>query len=165
MYKTGQKVCLWQISNVPGSRKITVLKNVIVTITEIKTEAPCVRDGKKVNTCSLLGMGNDNKQYKKYWEQLNERESSNYSPRWSTRDDGVFCRNGTQWIPIEAVFMYDVFRFMKQKRRLDRLVDQDDNDIKPEGDVVYCERHDSYSHVNLSCVSCSRDTVVVQEKL
>jgi hypothetical protein len=159
MYKTGQKVCLWQISNVPGSKKITVLKSVIVTITEIKTEAPCVREGKKVDVYSISGRGDDDKRYVKHWKQLSESQGGDYSPRWSIRDDGVFCRNGTQWIPVEAVFMYDVFRVMKQKRRLDRLVDQYDNDIRPEGDVVYCEKHDSYSHTNVGCMSCSRDTL------
>ncbi len=152
MYKLGQKVCLWQSSIVPGSRQITVVKEVIVTITEIRTGVPGEHTGNPSILQSLRGVGNDGKTYEKHWNVWPESQTSDFSSSWSMRDDSTLSNR--YWIPVEAVYLYDVKSTSRSSGKTASLVDQNGADIVPKGDVVYCELHDCYSHAGNHCAFC-----------
>lgn len=152
MYKLGQKVCLWQTNIVPGSYQITVVKEVIVAITEIKTGVPGEHTGNPSTLQSLRGVGDDGKTYEKHWNVWPESQTNDFSSSWSMRDDSTVGNH--YWIPAEAVYLYDVKRESKSNGKIVSLVDQNGADIKPKGDVVYCERHDSYNHAGNPCPFC-----------
>lgn len=153
-YAIGQKVCLWQVEHTPGSANLTVAKEVIVTVTEIKNGVPGEFTREPVSLQSLRGVGDDGKTYEKHWETWPESQTNDFIDQWSIRDDG----EGDQkfWIPKEAVYVYDMASRRNRPSAL-TLVDPSGTTIKPKGDVVYCEVHDSYSHQNSECLFCLMD--------
>lgn len=154
MYKLGQKVCLWQTKIVPGSNQITVIKEVIVEITGIKTGVPSAHSRTPVNLQSLRGIGEDGKIYEKHWDVWLENQINNFSSFWSMRDDATIDTGNRYWIPVEAVYLYDVKRASRSNGKTVSLVDQNGADIVPKGDVVYCKVHDCYSHAGNHCAFC-----------
>ena len=66
-YKVGQKICLWQEDVDPNTGTVTILKEVIVTITETKTGVPSEHSGQPSSRQSLKGVGDDGKTYRKHW--------------------------------------------------------------------------------------------------
>lgn len=161
MYKLGQKVCLWQTKIVPGSNQITVIKEVIVEIAGIKTEVPSAHSRSPVNLQSLRGIGEDGKIYEKHWDVWPESQMRDYVECWSARDDATIDTGNRHWIPVEAVYVYDARQQSRRYRKAVRIVDGNEDDIKPKGDVVYCERHDQYDHVGNSCVFCLKNLPAV----
>lgn len=154
MYKIGQRVCLWQTNIVPGSYQITVVKEVIVTITEVKTGVLSANSRIPMDLQSLRGIGQDGKTYEKHWNVWPESQTNDFLPSWSMRDDATTDIGNRYWIPVEAVYIYDIIRDSKKTGRVARLTDLAGADIKPKGDVVYCEKHESYSHAGNPCIFC-----------
>lgn len=152
MYQVNQKVCLWQTNIVPGSNQITVVKEVIVTITEIKTGVPGEYSGKPVSHQSLRGVGDDGKTYEKHWDQWPESQTNDFLSSWTHRDDGVSINGNNSWTPYEAVHGYNIVSRVSKKRV--KLIDLTGVEIKPKGDVVYCEKHDCYNHAGVDCIYC-----------
>lgn len=160
-YKIGQKVCLWQVMlganfwPLDNQRKIQILKEVIVTITETKTGVRGEWSDKSVSSQSLRGIGDDGKTYEKHWDSWPESQTHDFADQWSMRDEDA--GDGRKfWIPMEAVRVYnDVTR---ENRRIAQnklaLVSMDDTAIKPKGDIAYCETHDRYEHEGVQCFYC-----------
>ncbi|OGF61166.1 hypothetical protein A2662_03365 [Candidatus Giovannonibacteria bacterium RIFCSPHIGHO2_01_FULL_45_33] len=157
-YSVGQKVCLWQIqyekqfdSIFLNSVKLHVLKEVIVTISEIKTGVFGEFSNKSVSAQSLRGVGEDGNFYEKHWESWPESQLQDFIDSWSIRDDG----NGDSrfWIPKEAVYVYNSVSRQNGPNAL-TLVGDSGITIEPKGDVVYCEKHDRYSHRDNKCFFC-----------
>ena len=161
MYKVNQKVCLWQTNIVPGSNQITVVREVIVTITEIKTGVPSAHSRTPMDLQSLRGIGEDGKTYEKHWDVWPESQARDYVESWSMRDAATIDTGNRFWIPVEAVYIYDVKQESKRHGRAVSVIDQNGFDVKPKGDVVYCERHDRYNHAGVVCIFCSHDVVAV----
>jgi hypothetical protein len=122
------------------------LKEVIVTITEIKVGVPGQFSQTPSPSQSLKGQGNDGKVYEKHWEFWPESQTMDYITQWTLRDDGV----GREpfWVPHEAIYVYDAVREGM------RIIDQQGNDIRPKGDFVYCREHNSYAHTGGRCIHC-----------
>ena len=150
-YAIGQKVCLWQIKVSCG--EIRVLKEIIVTITDMKTGVPGQWSREPMSLQSLRGLGNDGQLYEKHWNSWPEAQTRDFIEQWSPHKEGE-----NYWIPQEAVYVYDtVSRNNKLQSQFSgeiRLVDQTGQLIKPKGDVVYCEEHDRYSHAGDECFWC-----------
>ncbi|GEM_PF-3275603 len=151
IYAIGQNICLWQVRQEFGSAELCVLKEVIVTITEIKTGAPGEFSGNPVSSQSLRGIGDDGKIYEKHWNSWPESQTRDFVDQWSIRDDG----EGIQrfWIPKEAIHVYDAASCRKGPSEF-ILINQSGAAIKPKGDVVYCEEHDRYSYKDNTCFWC-----------
>lgn len=160
MYQVNQKVCLWQTSIVPNSNEIVVVKEVIVTITEIKTGVPGEYSGKPVSHQSLRGVGDDGKTYEKHWDVWPESQTNDYQSSWSMRDDATTDIGNRYWIPVEAVYIYDIIPKLQKKGRNVRLIDSSGANISPKGDVVYCEKHVCYSHAGNPCIFCVADALI-----
>lgn len=153
MYNIDQKVCLWQIQAIPGSRQIVVLKEVIVTITEMKTGAPGEHSREPSSLQSLRGIGDDGNLYEKHWEEWPESQTNDFQSQWNMRDDGVGEGVEQYWIPMEAVYVYN--SFSKVKAEGCKLIDINSADILPKGDISYCEEHDRYTHgKGTTCFFC-----------
>jgi len=152
IYAVGSKVCLWQEKMADG--KVTVLKEVIVTITERKTGVPGEFSRKPVSSKSLRGIGDDGKVYEKHWESWPESQTDCFTDRWSMRDDGE--GEYRFWAPKEAVHSHTHLKLALEAHPGLKLVrvDKDGQPIVPKGDVVYCTEHDEYAHVGTECWQC-----------
>lgn len=150
-YTIGQKVCLWRVKHNWGLVEIRVLKEVIVTITEVKTGVPGEFSRDPVSSQSLRGIGDDGKTYEKHWDSWPESQTNDFIDSWSMRDDGE--GDDQFWVPMEAVYIYDAASRRREPPAF-TLIDQSDAPIKPKGDVVYCEKHDHYSHKDGVCIFC-----------
>lgn len=158
MYAIGQKVCLWQIahSNQPTiPPTIHIFKEVIVTITEIKNGVPGEFSRKPVSSQSLRGIGDDGKTYEKHWESWPESQTNDFIEQWSMREDGA---DGERfWTPHEAIYVYDaVSRHQKHEggERIKIVGFPSGEEMKPEGDITYCQEHDRYWHKGVECFFC-----------
>jgi hypothetical protein len=156
LYKVGQKVCLWR-ENVDGDHAtITVLKEVIVTITETKTGVPGEFSGDPASQQSLKGIGDDGKVYEKHWDEWPESQTDDFIDRWSLRDDGDEVNQF--WSPVEAVYAYNRLVGHNQKHGESHgfltRVDRNGELILPKGDVVRCDKHDEYYYPNSKCFQC-----------
>lgn len=149
MYSIGQEVCLWQIHPEHRNGQITVLKEVIVTVTAIKTGVLGQFSQTPSSSQSLMGRGDDGKVYEKHWEFWPESQTIDFIGQWSIRGDGH--SSSPWWFPHEAVNVYDAIREGM------RIVDLYGKDIRPKGDFVYCAEHDSYAHMDGRCVHCIID--------
>jgi hypothetical protein len=154
-YYEGQRVALWQtkIEVKKNTTQIVVLKEVIVTITEMKTGVPGKFSRERSSRQSLRGLGDDGKVYEKHWDSWPELSSgpSDFSSLWSSRDDGV-GRNKV-WSPAEAVHVYNNTISKRLGDNDFTLTDATGAAILPKGDVVYCEKHDDYSY-GPECLWC-----------
>ena len=151
-YEVGQVVCLWQEELRPG--KVTVLKEVLVTITGVKTGVPGFFSLKPVSMQSLRGIGDDCKLYEKHWVNWPESQTNDYLGQWSSRDDGE--GDDRFWIPKEAVHAYNTLNDLKKRFPDEQIVrlDKSGQPIVPKGDVEYCEKHDDYRHKGSQCFWC-----------
>ncbi|MDO8523346.1 MAG: hypothetical protein Q7S12_03640 [bacterium] len=163
-YLVGQKVCLWRVQGEKlldsvflNPTKLHVLKEVIVTISETKTGVLGEFSNKPVSAQSLRGVGDDGKVYEKHWNRWPESQASDFISLWSMRDDGD--GDDRFWIPKEAVYVYNTVSRGKKMSEL-TLVDQYGKQIKPNGDVVYCEKHDRYTHKDNKCIFCGLKRIV-----
>lgn len=151
MFKVSQKVCLWQLAH--GLRGILVMKEVVVTLTEVKTGALGALSREPVSMQSLRGVGDDGKHYEKHWESWPESQTGTFSDQWSWREDELEGDPMMEvgWIPFEAVHIYNYAKLYNIT-----LIDKDGNAITPKGDVVYCAEHDRYWHEGVECRFCRR---------
>lgn len=155
-YEISKKVCLWRIKVIDG--RITVIKEVIVTITEIKTGVPGEFSGEPVSSQSLRGIGDDGKTYEKHWESSPESQIYDFIGQWSLRDDG---EGGYRfWIPREAIHFYNEFSLRKNPTMF-RIVDRSGAPVTPKNFGSYCEEHDQYSYSE-KCLPCLIDKRVVE---
>ncbi len=155
MYSVGQKVCLWQIRR--EETVLRVLREVIVTITEIKTGVPGEFSRKPVSYQSLKGTDEHGVVYEKSWNVWPESQTDNFVESWTEREDGG--EDFPFWVPREAVYVYSaISRANKRNKQKLPLVDESGAPIKPKGDAVYCEKHDAYSH--RQCLYCLIDSAV-----
>jgi hypothetical protein len=151
-YEVGKVVCLWHEDVQPGS--VTVLKEVLVTITETKTGVPGEWSREPVSSISLRGIGDDGKTYEKHWDSWPESQTNCFTGQWSTRDDAEGV-----WVPKEAVHAHGALRRHNEQYPSKQLTRKDRNGqpILPKGDVTYCEKHDEYDHLGSECLLCSLD--------
>jgi hypothetical protein len=148
-YRIGQQVSLWQIEQDFGSTELQVVKEVIVTITEIKRGVPGEFTGEPVSSQSLRGTDSDGKVYEKHWNLWPESQTSDFMDSWSLRDDGEGEGSQKFWIPKEAVSIYDLVH-----RHHFTVVDPAGRSIIPKGDVEYCTKHNRYLHQGDTCFLC-----------
>ena len=172
-FTIGQKVCLWQVMQGVsfGSLdnpccKIPILKEVIVTITEIKTGVIGEWSRKPVSSQSLRGIGDDDKVYEKHWDSWPESQTHDFGVQWSMRDDGAGGESQGLWIPREALHVYNdvscenrrIAHIKHENRRIAHvklaLVNVESAAMKPKGDITYCETHDRYEHAGTPCFHC-----------
>ncbi|MBI3074717.1 MAG: hypothetical protein HYY92_00690 [Parcubacteria group bacterium] len=161
-FTIGQKVCLWQIELGIERRRgkdfdeLRILKEVIVTVTEIKTGVLGEWTRKPVSSQSLRGIGDDGKTYEKHWGSWPESQTNDFLGQWSMRDDGDGGESQRFWIPGEAVDVYNAVS--RENRRIARiklaLVNTASEAVKPKGDIIYCEAHDHYEHAGTPCFHC-----------
>ncbi len=155
-HKTGQKICLWQEKVDRETGLVTVLKEVVVTLTEIKTGVPGEFSETPTNLESLRGVGDDGKVYEKHWDYWPESQTDDFIDRWSMREDGLGESNF--WSPVEAVYAHnrlaDHNRKHGEKHGVLHRVDQAGNAILPKGDIVHCEKHDEYHYPDSKCLRC-----------
>lgn len=151
-YEVGQVVCLWQEELRPG--RVTVLKEVLVTITGVKTGVPGEFSRRPVSMHSLRGIGDDGKPYEKHWDSWPESQTNDFLGQWTFRDDGE--GDDRFWIPMEAVHAYNTLNAFKKHFPNEPVVrlDKSDKPIVPKGDVEYCEKHDDYRHKGSQCFWC-----------
>jgi hypothetical protein len=152
-YVIGQKVCLWQ-EDIRHGMGVVVLKEVIVTVTEIKTGVPGHWSRTPVSSQSLRGIGDDGKVYEKHWESWPESQTNCFTDQWSMRDDGE--GDDPYWTPKEAVYAYNDLSRYNSGREVNVLVrtDVNGNSILPKGDFVHCAVHDLYGHSGQCCFKC-----------
>lgn len=150
--EVGHVMCLWHEDVKPEG--VTVLKEVLVTITETKTGVPGEFSRNPVSSQSLRGIGDDGKTYEKHWESWPESQTNCFTTQWSMRDDGE--GDNPFWIPKEAVHAYDELRRAKEQHPELKLERRDKNGqpVLPKGDVVHCAEHDEYTHKGTTCFSC-----------
>ena len=154
-YKVGQKVCLWQLAPLRHGqgRVVKVLKEVIVTITEIKDGVLGEFSQKPVSAQSLRGIGDDGKQYDKHWDVWPESQTRDYREQWSLRDDAG--GEDPFWAPYEAAQLYGQFiRAGKRDGEPFKIVNEAGVEMKPNGDTTHCEKHDEYSLGDDTCFWC-----------
>jgi len=134
---------------------VTVLKEVLVTITEVKTGVPGFFSLKPVSMHSLRGIGDDGKLYEKHWVNWPESQTNDYLGQWSIRDDGE--GDDRFWIPKEAVHAHNMLSDLKKQFPNEKIVrlDKSGQPIVPKGDVEYCEKHDDYRHKGSKCFECA----------
>ncbi|MCB9814860.1 hypothetical protein H6784_05645 [Candidatus Nomurabacteria bacterium] len=155
-YAIGKEVCLWQERVEAG--KVTVLKEVIVRITEIKTGVPGEFSRNPQMSQSLRGIGDDGNVYEKHWNYWPEAQIRCFDTQWSMRDDGAGEHNF--WIPKEAVYAYNELKyFVKHCCDSDTIVrvDTKGQPIIPKGDCTYCEKHDEFHYSWQECFRCSME--------
>jgi len=148
MYNIGDKVCLWKERVELGA--VTVLKEVMVTITDVKTGAPGEFTDKPSDLQSLRGVGDDGELYEKHWEVWPESQTSDYQDQWSWKQDG-----NDFWIPKEAFRAYNALQFYCRQTGVDvRHTNEAGAEIRPKGNVEYCSEHNRYSYKDTKCFSC-----------
>jgi hypothetical protein len=159
-YETGQKVCIWHESVDADTGFVTVLKEVIVTITEIKTGVPGEFSGRPSSGQSLRGTGDDGRAYEKHWDYWPESQTDDFIDRWSLRDDGEGEKNQF-WSPVEAVYAYNRLADHNRKHGMTHgvliRVGRGGEPMLPKGDVVRCGNHDEYYYPNGRCFHCFLD--------
>ncbi|OGG73056.1 hypothetical protein A3A38_01920 [Candidatus Kaiserbacteria bacterium RIFCSPLOWO2_01_FULL_53_17] len=158
MFTVGQKVCLWHIGRRNGLT-VPVLKEVIVTITEVKTDVPNEVSGKPMSDQSLRGTGDDGKPYEKHWDSWPEEQLRDFATSWSMREDGATESDPfPDWIPREAVHAYNsMVLYRKHHIGADEqvvLLDSTGQPAKPKGDITHCATHDRYQHAGTECFHC-----------
>lgn len=148
-YTKGQVVCLWKEEISEG--KVTVTKEILVTITDIKTGVPGEWSGKPTNQQSLRGLGDDGKIYEKHWEYWPESQTSDFAGQWSMRQD-----DGEVWIPQEATYLHN--RLNDHNRKYPdqpmKRVDLNGQLMLPKGDLTRCDKHDEYQLPGSKCFQC-----------
>ncbi len=149
--EVGHVMCLWQEDVKPDG--VTVLKKVLVTITETKIGVPGEYSREPVSSQSLRGIGDDGKTYEKHWNSWPE-SVINCLATWTRRNDGE--GDDPFWIPKEAVHAYGDLRLANRQHPELKLERRDKNGqpILPRGDVVYCKEHDEYTHNGSTCFLC-----------
>ena len=132
-----------------GLERFRSKKEVIVRITETKTGAPHEFSSIPVpeQFQSLRGVGDDGLQYKKHWDSWPESQINVFTNEWSWREDSG---DDFGWNPMEAVSLFNE----THGRQPVALVDMNDNEVFPKGDVTRCEKHNYYSHRNANCFYC-----------
>lgn len=157
-HKIGQKICLWQEEVYRETGLVTVLKEVVVTLTEIKTGVPGEFSETPTNLESLRGVGDDGKVYEKHWYYWPESQTNDFIDRWSLREDEDGDGRIVFWSPVEAVYAHnrlaDHNRKHGEEHGVLRRVDKAGNAILPKGDVVHCEKHDEYHYPDSKCFRC-----------
>lgn len=152
-YEVGKTICLWQEKIDFEKRVVTVLKEVLVKITETKTGVLGEFSGKPVSGTSLKGVGDDGKEYEKHWDSWPESQTNCFTDQWSVRDDGE--GDDHFWFPKEAVHAYNSLRRANEKASNNIVrVDTLGQPIVPKGDVTYCNKHDEYRHEGQKCLGC-----------
>lgn len=150
MIQKGHKICLWkeEIFN----DKVVVVKEVIVTITDIKTGVPGEWSNEPTNRQSLRGLGDDGKIYEKHWDYWPESQTDDFMDQWSMRED-----DGDVWVPQEAAHLHNKLN-NHNRRHGDthplKRVDLQGNPILPKGDLTRCEAHDEYLLPGRKCFKC-----------
>ncbi len=154
--QVGHKVCLWQEKVDFHTRVVTVLKEVIVTITETKTGVPGEFSGRPCSCQSLRGIGDDGNKYEKHWDYWPEAQTRTFNDIWSIRGDGV--GEHKTWMPKEAVHAHNELVRINEKlnpdKKLVRVDTQGNQNIVPKGDVDCCEEHDEFTHKGEKCFFC-----------
>jgi hypothetical protein len=151
MFTKGQKVCLWKEE--VSKEGVVVVKEVNVTITDIKTGVPGEWSRKPVHQQSLRGLGDDGKVYQKHWDSWPESQTDDFMSQWSVRIDD----DGEVWIPQEAAHLHN--KLNEHNRRHGethplKRVDLQGNPILPKGDLTRCEAHDEYLLPGHKCFQC-----------
>lgn len=158
MYEVGQTVCLWQEQVDFKAAIVTVLKEVLVKITETKTGVLGEFSNMPVDMQSLKGVGDDGKEYTKHWDMWPESQSNLFIDQWDCRDDGE--GDNPIWFPKEATHAHnDLNRANKKLEKKIVRVDTAGQSIVPKGSVDLCEKHDYYSHKGSECFECLMDKV------
>jgi hypothetical protein len=155
MFEIGQVVCLWH-EDVTESG-VTVLKEVLVTLTDIKTGVPGEWSRIPSTRQSLRGLGDDGNVYDKHWDVWPETQLDDFMTVWSIRDDAP--EGFLVWQPKEAIHAYNALNRHNDRHPDERLERRDlsGNPILPKGDISYCEKHDRYEHRNVQCFRCRMD--------
>jgi hypothetical protein len=153
-YSIGQKICLWQEHVRLGA--VIVLKEVIVTITEIKTGVLGEYSMRPASSQSLRGIGDDGKTYEKHWDVWPESQTNDFIGQWSPRLDGEGEHHF--WIPQEAVYAYDSLRRHNERfgqtHGVIKRTDINEAEVLPKGDFSYCKEHEYYSPLGNHCFHC-----------
>jgi hypothetical protein len=156
-FQIGQKVCLWHVHLSLASRGLIILREVIVTITEVKTGVPGHFSRKPVSWQSLRGIDEHGKMYEKHWDSWPESQTMDFTDQWSGHTDTISTGVGTsatvRWIPKEAVSVYGAGSKIHKPHPLP-IIDESGNPMKPKGDIEYCEKHDWYEHRGNKCWQC-----------
>lgn len=158
----GMRVNLWQVGRNarPGWPRfaLPILKDILVTVTEIKTGTPGNISGKKASFQSLRGMGDDGIVYEKHWDHWPENIGESCVDSWTARADGAY--EETFWTPKEATYVYNVSRTFKDDG-VSLIGDHGRILMRPRGHINYCKTHDEYWPGGLcfSCQSQSRKQV------
>lgn len=176
-YHKGQRFCLWQVDL--QNHKALVLKEIMVTITEIKTDVPGrLTDistgvpGDLTGTYtpfeSLRALGYDGKVYAKHWDFWPVYKSPwthTDTSCWSARDDG---EGGNKlWTPYEAIHYhnYNVEHnilhgywngYSNMYTELVGLTPG--SPVLPKGDVLRCEKHNHYYYPGGQCKRCAYES-------
>jgi hypothetical protein len=162
-YKVGQSVCLWQEMTNHKTGIITIVKEVIVKITETKTGVRGEFSRSPTDMTSLRGKGNDGKIYFKHWDYWPESQTSNFIEQWTLRNDGEGEKKF--WIPKEAVFLYnEVVRYNERFKKNITCVDTAGQPIVPKGDVEYCKKHGEYHYKGVICFGCMVEHLETEKK-
>lgn len=155
-HEKGQKVCLWHEVVDQDAGIVRVIKEVIVTLTDVKTGTPGEFSRTPMSGQSLRGIGDDGKLYEKHWNEWPESQTDDFMDRWSVRTDGE--GDNSFWAPREATYAHN--------RLIDRnlnhgathgifyRVDTKGEPILPKGDVIHCEKHDQYDYPGSKCFRC-----------
>lgn len=160
-HQPGRKICLWQV-RVKSASEVIVSREVIVTITEVKTRVPAEFSRRPVPFESLRGTGDDGKVYEKHWKFWPEVGSCDLNGYWTERTDGPLAR---RWVPVEAVYLYNEMSSRSIRGQRVALVDEAGEPVMmPKGDVDYCMEHDSYSHAGFDCPLCQVNDLAKRRK-
>lgn len=147
VFKPGDKVCLWEVKSELLEGRITILKEVVVTIMETKTGV----EGLPKNYQSLRAMTEDGQYYDKHWRywpgtvvKLNEKH------HWSGCLSGG--SEGGKWIPQESVSVYN----NAPKDRV-KIVDISGKPIFPK-EAKFCQQHGVYYYPDDDThIICNKD--------
>ena len=162
-YEIGQAICLWQEIVDFENGVVTVMKEVLVKITETKTGVPGEFSNKPVDMTSLKGVGDDGKEYTKHWDYWPESQTNSFIDQWDCRDDGE--GDDKFWFPKEATHAHnDLCRTNKKLEKKMVRVDVNCKPIVPKGDVDHCEQHDYYSHKGGKCFGCLMEKVKAEKE-
>lgn len=156
-YAPNQKICLWKVEIVREST-LMVIKEVIVTITEVKSGVIGEISGKPVPFQSVLGVGDDSQVYEKHWLWWPESPvDCDFDSQWT---DHVDCVTEKVWTPVEAVYIYNEIASSRCARGALSLFDTQGLPIVPKGDVQFCTEHDEFVHYREMCSWCCMDNLV-----
>lgn len=159
-YHVGQKINLWQIYTDDQDRTARILKSVLVTVAEVKTGVKEDITGKPSTEESVLAFAEDGTRYERFWDRVPICMSFSFHAQWSVRDDCEpipgYNHMSRSWTPMEAWCAYNdlLFHCDEEYKLVDQIVGPNGQAIVPEGDVVKCEKHDTYQPKYFECSDC-----------